>query len=121
MFERFSLRWMLLSAGLLAIYLAFFHVCLDNTQWACRISGVFFWVLWVSVCVAGRTIFANPFEFWVHQLVGMDILLEGFNPLHQGLGFYYCALAFWGVLIAYHCVATLPVGRLMGSQNHEMV
>ena len=61
----------------------------------------------------------NGFEFWIHQLVGIDILLEGFNPFHEGFRFYYCALAFWVVLVVYHWFATMP-RRLAVSHTQEL-
>ena len=97
-------NWAVLSLALLLIYLGFFHSCLDRNETECRFIGVGFWLVWLFVCAIFGTVFRNPFEFWIHQLVGLDILLEGFNPFHEGYGFYVCALAFWGVLIANHVV-----------------
>lgn len=119
MFDRFSPSWMLQSTLLLAIYLGFFHVCLGAPAETCQIAGVLFWMAWLLVCIFRRGVFANAFEFWIHQLVGLDILLEGFSPLHEGLQFYFCALAFWAVLITYHFIATWPVSELAVSQTPD--
>ena len=112
--QRSALPWVVLSAFLLSIYLAFFHVCLGASQNICQIAGVSFWLIWALICFHWRALFVNSFEYWIHQLVGVDLLLEGFSPLHEGLGFYWCAAAFWTVLLAYHVLAIWSISRLAG-------
>ena len=92
-------RWICLSAFLLIVYLGFFHVCLMLDPQGCTIAGAIFWLVWLLITVTFRKVFINRFEFWIHQLVGVDILFEGFNPFHAGFGFYFCALSFWLSLI----------------------
>ena len=96
------LHWTSVSAMLLVIYLGFFHLCIGSNPVACIVLGILFWVAWVGVCYFNRVCFKSRFEYWIHQFVGLDILLEGFNPYHEGFGFYWCATSFWAVLVAYH-------------------
>ena len=70
----------------------------------CIAIGIGCWITWLSICVAVKNIFINQFEYWIHQLVGLDILFEGFNPVHEGLGFYFCASSFWVVFLVYHYI-----------------
>ena len=114
-------RWILLSGFLLFVYLGFFHICLSTSKLGCQIAGVSCWLIWAMVCARYRRVFVNPFEYWIHQLVGLDLLLEGFNPLHEGFGFYWCALAFWLVLICYHIFANSNVKRLAESHPTEFL
>ena len=56
------------------------------------------------ICWVARGAFLKRFEFWLYQLVGIDILLEGFVPDHTGYGFYWCAAGFWSVLLVYRLI-----------------
>ena len=96
-----------MNALLLLLYLVFFHFCIGSSYWACAIAGAVTWLFWMSICLFARDVFLNRFEFWIHQMVGLDVLLEGFNPLHEGFGFYYCAGCFWLVFLIYQIVAVL--------------
>ena len=102
--KRYQRRWMWLSAVLLLMYLAFFHLCLGASYQTCVILGVSGWLIWTAVCYLSRAVFLNRFEYWIHQLVGIDILLEGFSPLHEGYGFYVCASCFWAVFLTYRFI-----------------
>lgn len=103
----FSVSWTCLSITLLLIYLLFFHSCL-LIEYPGRVAmGAVCWLTWCGVCWRWRKIFYNRFEYWIHQIVGIDILLEALNPIHQGYGFYWCAASFWLVFIAYHVSASV--------------
>ncbi len=91
-----------LSLTLLTIYLGFFHLCIGSEYSTCIALGIGGWLLWSAICFGFRGVFINRFEFLIHCLVGVDILLEGFNPVHSGYGFYWCALGFWSVFLLYH-------------------
>ncbi len=95
-------RWLAVSGMLLLVYLAFFHLCLNASQFGCGLTGLVAWSIWFAICYCNRTVFKNRFEYFIHQLVGVDILCEGFNPIHQGYGFYSCAVSFWMIFFAYH-------------------
>lgn len=56
------------------------------------------------ICWLVRDVFLKRFEFGLYQLVGVDILLEGFVPDHTGYGFYWCAAGFWSVLLVYRLI-----------------
>ena len=58
----------------------------------------------MAICWAVRGVFLKRFEFGLYQLVGIDILLEGFVPDHTGYGFYWCAAGFWSVLLVYRLI-----------------
>ena len=58
----------------------------------------------MAICWAVRGVFLKRFEFGLYQLVGVDILLEGFVPDHTGYGFYWCAAGFWSVLLVYRLI-----------------
>ena len=105
--SRYQQRWMWVSAVLLVIYLAFFHLCLESSYQTCAILGVSGWLIWSVICYRCQKVFLNRFEYWIHQLVGIDILLEGFSPLHEGYGFYVCASCFWAVFLGYRLVSHL--------------
>ena len=94
-------QWTLLSGFLLLIYLTFFHLCLGAEYLTCNALGVGSWLLWTAVCFAFKDIFLNRFEYGIHLLVGVDLLLEGFSPVHEGYGFYVCASCFWAVFLIY--------------------
>ena len=103
----FSVRWAFLSIALLLIYLLFFHSCL-LVEYRGRVAlGAACWLTWCGVCWRWRNVFCNRFEYWIHQAVGIDILLEALNPIHQGYGFYWCAASFWFVFIVYHIIASV--------------
>ena len=63
-----------------------------------------FWLAWMAICWVVRDVFLKRFEFGLYQLVGIDILLEGFVPDHTGYGFYWCAAGFWSVLLVYRLI-----------------
>jgi hypothetical protein len=93
--------WGFLSGSLLFLYLAFFYACLF-VEYPIQIAlGWGAWILWVLICMRFRGAFINRFEHLFYQLVGLDLLLEGFNPYHAGYGFWLCALGFWSVLVFY--------------------
>ncbi len=98
--QRFG--WPVVSLLLLVIYLSFFHTVLLTSPSIWPLLGIAFWAAWIAACHVLRDRFLNRFEYFLHQLVGLDILLEGFSPWHQGYSFYYCAAAFWFILLAYH-------------------
>lgn len=97
-------RWAWLSLTLLLVYLTFFHLCIGAESGLCNLLGILFWAVWFGICFFWRSIFRNRFEYIIHQLVGLDILIEGFNPIHDGYGFYFCALGFWGLFLAYRFI-----------------
>ncbi len=97
-----TVQWLGLSLTLLFVYLGFFHLCLESDPATCIVLGVGGWLLWSAICIVGRSVFRNRFEFMVHLVVGLDLLLEGFNPDHAGYGFYLCALGFWAIFVTYH-------------------
>ena len=103
-----SWRWLVVSGVLMVVYLGFFHLCLDASRDRCMLTGVVAWSLWFGICFCNRSVFRNRFEYFIHQLVGVDILLEGFSPLHQGYSFYSCALSFWTIFFAYHFLFRRP-------------
>ena len=94
----------MVSVVLLIVYLAFFHLCLGSSYGMCIAIGIGCWITWLSICVAVKNIFINQFEYWIHQLVGLDILVEGINTVHEGLDCYFCASSFWGVFLVYHYI-----------------
>jgi len=104
---KFSAKWIATSVVLLAIYIGFFYACIGQSFATCVGIGVTCWVLWSLVCWIQRSVYFNRFEYWIHQAVGLDILLEGFNPVHEGYGFYFCAAGFWLVFLVYHSLAGL--------------
>jgi len=101
--------WIGISSLLLLVYLTFFHLCLNANYGMCIAIGFGSWVVWCLICVVARRIFLSRFEYWIHQLVGIDILLEGFNPLHEGYGFYYCATSFWIVFLIYRFIVAVKL------------
>ncbi len=105
----------------LAIYLGFFHSCLGATYSSCILFGVCFWLAWLAVCFVARDAFLKRFEFWMYQLVGIDILLEGFNPIHTGYGFYWCALSFWSVLLVYRLIPATPAERVSSNSSLDRI
>lgn len=102
--NQFSLQWLGLYCLLLAVYLGFFHSCLGASYQVCITCGLCFWLAWMVICWLGRGVFFKRFEVWLYQLVGIDILLEGFVPDHTGYGFYWCAAGFWSVLLVYRLI-----------------
>ena len=115
-------RWMWLSAALLLLYLAFFHLCLGASYQTCVTLGVSGWLIWSIVCYRSRAVFLNRFEYWIHQLVGIDILFEGFSPLHEGYGFYICASCFWAVFLSYRfiCHRRTVANSLLAETDQRM-
>ncbi len=97
-------RWACLSLILLVVYLMFFHLCVGSDFTLCNLFGILFWAVWFSICFGWRSVFRNRFEYVIHQLVGLDILIEGFNPIHEGYGFYFCALGFWALFLSYRFI-----------------
>jgi hypothetical protein len=62
-------------------------------------SAVLFGLLLVAWL---RKYFLNLWEALLHFLVILDIFLEGvLIPAHESLSFYWCALAFAGLIIGY--------------------
>lgn len=97
-----TIRWILTSQLLLAVYLAFFHSVLGKGAAEILYTGIAFSVLATAIVVVCRRVFFNRFEYLIHFVIGLDILCEAFVPYHQTFGFYYCALAFWTVFWGYH-------------------
>ena len=85
----------------------------------CITYGVCFWLAWLVVCWVGRGAFLKRFEFWLYQMVGIDILLEGFNPYHDHYGFYWCAAAFWSVLLAYRVIPVTAAEKAPATETSE--
>ena len=96
-----------MSTTLLLVYLGFFHVCLGASYWGCVTAGIVGTAVWVATCYLFRGAYLSRFEYWIHLLVGLDIFLEGFSPLHEGYGFYYCAACFWMVFLSYHALGSV--------------
>ena len=92
----------MLSQFLLALYLAFFHTALGKSPTEIILIGLGFSAISTGVVVLCRNAFFNRFEFLIHLVIGLDILIEGFVPYHESFGFYYCALALWSVFWIYH-------------------
>ena len=97
-----TLRWIMLSQLLLALYLGFFHTALGQSPTEIILIGLVFSSVTTGIVVLCRDVFLNRFEFWIHLVIGLDIFCEGFVPYHESLGFYYCAFGFWSVFWAYH-------------------
>jgi len=97
-----TIRWILLSQLLLALYLAFFHTVLGKSPTEILYAGLAFSALTTGIVVLCRNLFFNRFEYLIHLAIGLDIFCEGFVPFHETLGFYYCAFAFWSVFWGYH-------------------
>ena len=110
--QRFQPNWMLMSVLLLVIYLGFFHICMGLSYWGCVVAGFVGTAVWFAVCHLFRRTYISRFEHLIHQLVGLDILIEGFNPLHEGYGFYFCALGFWLVFLTYHTFGAVRYSSL---------
>lgn len=106
--------WLSTSTALLIVYLGFFHCCIGFGEAWYSIIGVVCFSLWIMICVFRQRVFLNRFEMVLHHLVGLDILIEGMNPYHQGYGFYLCALAFWVLFIGYRWWA----GRIPRQNSH---
>jgi len=102
--NQFSLQWVATYCLLLVVYLGFFHSCIGASYQACITYGVCFWLAWMAICWTVRGVFLKRFEFGLYQLVGIDILFEGFVPDHTGYGFYWCAAGFWSVLLVYRLI-----------------
>lgn len=97
-----TIRWIMLSQLLLALYLAFFHSVLNKPPIEILSIGLAFATLATGIVVVCRDVFFNRFEYLIHLVIGVDIFFESFVPLHQTFGFYYCAFAFWSVFWGYH-------------------
>lgn len=97
-----TIRWIMLSQLLLALYLAFFLTTLGRSSTEILVMGIAFAALSTLIVVLCRDVFYNRFEYWIHLVIGFDIFCEGFVPFHESLGFYYCALAFWTVFWGHH-------------------
>ena len=117
--NQFSLQWIAIYSVTLAIYLGFFHSCLGASYQACITYGVCFWLAWMAICWVARGAFLKRFEFWLYQLVGIDILLEGFNPYHNHYGFYWCALAFWSVLLVYRLIPATAAEKAPPTESRD--
>ena len=84
------------SLVLLGVYLATFHLWLlvpaDTIQatglGANCVLTLLLWRAWT----AGY--FVNFWDRLFHGLVILDVLLEAYIPLHEGYGFYACAVGF---------------------------
>ena len=97
-----TIRWLLLSQLLLALYLAFFHTVLGKSPTEILCIGIGFATLSTIIVVMCRNVFFNRFEYWIHLVIGLDIFCESFVPWHESFGFYFCAIALWSVFWTYH-------------------
>ncbi len=92
------------SLLLLAAYLGIFHLWLNLSHGGIMASGVL-----ASAVLSGlllqaylRGYFANRLDLFAHAVVILDVLLEAtLIPMHEGLSFYGCAVAFAVVIGAY--------------------
>jgi len=100
--EPLSKSWYVASAILLAVYLGFFHSLVVAKPEQVQMFGAGFSVIWMFVCFLFQSSFRNRFEFGIHMLLVVDFVLESLVPVHDGYGFYFCALAFWSVFWVYH-------------------
>lgn len=84
------------SIVLLGAYLAVFHSWMHLGPEAVIASGLTTALLLagVMVYVARTGYFANRWDAFGHTSVIIDIALESFIRLHDGLGFYLCAAGF---------------------------
>ena len=104
--------WYPVSLLLLAIYLSYFHwlnVCKPEQV---VILGAGFGTLWMATCFVFQSVFRNRFEFGIHALLTVDFFLEAMTTIHDGYGFYFCALAFWAVFLVYHHLPKLRTSQL---------
>ena len=97
-----TLRWILLSQLLLAIYLGFFHFVTNRSPSEIFIAGLVGSAVAIAVVFVCRNLFLSRLQHLAHYVVGVDIFLEGFVPKHEGYGFYYCAAGFWIVFFCHH-------------------
>ena len=100
------LRWSGVNVILLALYLSFFHLCLGTSATGCIILGFIFSSSTILVCLISKNVFKNRYEYIFYHFLAVDILIEGFIPLHEGYSFYWCAAGFWLVFILYHFTDT---------------
>ena len=92
--------WIQFNLLLLATYLGFFHAC-NVVDWPMTLGlGLGFGLL-AAYLVWQTTAFRSKFERLVYLAIPLDIFLESLIPYHSGLGFYYCALAFWSLFLGY--------------------
>lgn len=94
------------SLVLLAAYLGTFHLWLHLDKSGVMASGLLVALVLgvISLVAALHGYFANRVDFIAHSVVIVDILLEAtLIPLHKGLSFYGCAVAFTVVIGAYRC------------------
>jgi len=96
-----TIRWILMSQLLLAIYLGFFHFVLNRSPTETFVAGLVCALVATGVIAFCRNLFLSRLEYLTHFVIGLDIFFEGFFP-HEGLGFYYCAVSFWVVFFCYH-------------------
>lgn len=92
------------SLVLLAAYLGTFHLWLHLDKTGVLVSGLLIALVLgvISLFAALQGYFANRVDFIAHSVVLVDIVLEAtLIPLHQGLSFYGCAVAFALVIGAY--------------------
>jgi len=85
-------------------YLALFHLWLGRSHSTVMLSGaVAGVVLAAALAVASRRgYFLNRWDRRFHAAVILDLWLESWLiPVHEGRGFYACALGFGLVLVGY--------------------
>ena len=109
-------NWLVLNVALLAVYLGFFHLCLLFDSSAGPYIGICCTLAWVLLIRWKKAIFKNAYEYFFYAIVGLDILIEGFIPFHEGYGFYYCALAFWSIFLLYHFIDSTRL-KCLGSRE----
>lgn len=100
--EKISYGWYFVSALLLIVYLAFFHLLNVVTPEQMVYLGAGFGTLWLGSCFVFQSCFRNRFEYGIHTLVTLDIFIESMIPFHTGYSFYLCATGFWLVFLFYH-------------------
>jgi len=97
-----TIRWIVLSIALLAIYLGFFFSVLGQSPRTTLLVSIGFAHGWTAICLYFHRWFANGFEFLIHLVIAADIQMEGLVPTHEGYGFFFCGAAFWAVFWIYH-------------------
>ena len=100
--SRLTVRWIVLSFALLAIYLGFFYSVLGRSPRTTLLISIAFAHGWTAICLYFHRWFANGFEFLIHLVIAADIQMEGLVPIHEGYGFFFCGAAFWTVFWVYH-------------------
>ncbi|MEW6304132.1 MAG: hypothetical protein AB1705_11710 [Verrucomicrobiota bacterium] len=104
------------SVTLGAAYLAVFHVWMALNPPFILLSAmaVLLPLGWLFAVAWKQRYFLNRWDAVIHASVLLDILLEGaLIPTHDNYGFYWCALGFAAVLVAYrrHCMRRVAMQK----------